>query len=317
MKTKAKMLFAFILNFSFAVLEFVGGLLTGSVAITSDAVHDFGDAFSIGCSLFLEKISEKAPDEKYTYGYARFSVLGSLISCVVLLVGSGFVIYNGVLKIINPTTVNHDGMLVFAVIGLVVNGGAFFITHGSNSLNQRATSLHMLEDLLGWIIVLVGAVVIKYTGFVLLDPVMSLALAVFIIVNACKTLFNAFEVFLEKKPSEICLKHLTEQLCNLDGVLDVHHLHVWSIDGQNNYATLHAVVSENSCQVKKALKEELLRHGVCHATVEVEAEGELCDQITCCPRLECSDGHCHHSHGHNHKHNNSHKHNHRHDNCHH
>ncbi|MBQ8196967.1 MAG: cation transporter [Clostridia bacterium] len=307
LKTKTRLLVAFILNLTFSVLEFVGGILTGSVAITSDAVHDFGDALSIGLSFFLEKLSDKAPDEKYTFGYARFSVLASLISCTILLVGSGLVIYHAINKIITPTPVNYDGMLIFAVVGLVVNGGAFFITHGGTSLNQRATSLHMLEDLLGWVLVLIGAVVIKFTGFILLDPILSLALALFIIFNACKTLFQCFSVFLEKKPRDICLKDLSTWLCAIDGVKDVHHLHVWSMDGQNNFATMHAVSDKDGYEIKTAIKKQLLNFNICHATIELENEMENCDEKNCSFHIERAHACCHHGHNHGNLHEKSNK----------
>ena len=155
MKTEKNILIAFILNLAFSIFEFVGGALTGSVAIVSDAVHDLGDAVSIGASWLLERKSKKQPDEVYTYGYRRFSVMGSLITTVILLVGSGIVIYNAIERIINPVEINYNGMILFAVIGAVVNLIAAFVTKDGDSINQRAVNLHMLEDVLGWLAVLV------------------------------------------------------------------------------------------------------------------------------------------------------------------
>ena len=145
MKTEKNILIAFILNLFFSLLEFVGGALTGSVAIISDAVHDIGDAASIGLSYFLEKKSKKQPDDVFTYGYARYSVIGSLITTVILLFGSVAVIYNGILRIFNPVEINYRGMIVFAVIGVVVNFVAAWFTREGNSLNQKAVNLHMLK----------------------------------------------------------------------------------------------------------------------------------------------------------------------------
>ena len=121
MKTEKNILIAFILNLSFSIIEFVGGAITGSVAIISDAVHDIGDAVSIGISYFLEKKSKKQPDEIYTYGYARYSVIGSVITTLILLFGSCAVIYNAVHRIVNPVKINYDGMIVFAIVGALVN----------------------------------------------------------------------------------------------------------------------------------------------------------------------------------------------------
>ena len=188
MKTEKNILIAFILNLAFSIFEFVGGTLTGSVAIMSDAVHDIGDAVSIGASYFLERKSKKQPDEIYTYGYKRFSVMGSLITTVILLVGSAVVVYNAVLRIINPIEIDYRGMILFAVIGVAVNLVATFFTKDGHSLNQKAVNLHMLEDVLGWIVVLIGAIVMRFTDFAIIDPLMSIGVSVFIFVNAIKNL---------------------------------------------------------------------------------------------------------------------------------
>ena len=128
MKTEKNILIAFILNLSFSIFEFIGGIFTGSVAILSDSVHDIGDAVSIGISYFLEKKSKKQPDKTYTYGYARFSVMGSVITTLILLFGSCAVIYNAVIRIFNPVEINYNGMIIFAVIGAVVNFLAAYFT---------------------------------------------------------------------------------------------------------------------------------------------------------------------------------------------
>ena len=148
MKTKGKIFIAFILNFFFSIFEFIGGIITGSVAIASDAVHDFGDALSIGISYFLEKLSGKKPNEKYTYGYARFSVLGGLITTLILLVSSIIIIYNAILRIITPTVIDYDKMIIFAIVGLIVNLVATYFTHGGKSINQKAVLIFCLQNLI-------------------------------------------------------------------------------------------------------------------------------------------------------------------------
>ena len=199
MKTTRNILIAFILNFAFSVFEFVGGLFTGSVAIVSDAVHDIGDAASIGISYFLERKSKKQPDETYTYGYARFSVIGSVITTLILLFGSCVVIYNAIQRILTPTPIHYNGMIVFAIVGVVVNLAAALFTREGHSLNQKAVNLHMLEDVLGWIVVLVGAIVMRFTDFALIDPLMSIGVAVFILINAVGNLKEVLDLFLEKQ----------------------------------------------------------------------------------------------------------------------
>ena len=200
MKTERNILIAFILNLSFSIFEFIGGIFTGSVAITSDAVHDIGDAVSIGISYFLEKKSKKQPDEKYTYGYARYSIIGGFITTLILLIGSVVMIYNAINRIITPTEINYNGMIVFAVVGVIVNFCAAFFTREGDSLNQKAVNLHMLEDVLGWVVVLVGAVVMRFTNFALIDPIMSIGVSLFIFIKAIKNLKDVADLFLEKTP---------------------------------------------------------------------------------------------------------------------
>ena len=234
MKTKRSILTAFILNFAFSIFEIVGGIFSGSVAIISDAVHDMGDAFSIGVSYFLEKKSGKAPDEVYTYGYGRYSVLGGVITTVILLVGSVFVIINATERIFYPMAIEYNGMIIFAVVGAAVNFVAALVTHGGDSVNLKAVNLHMLEDVLGWVVVLVGAVVIKFTGLDVIDPIMSIGVAVFIFVNAVNNLLDIMDLFLEKAPRGMSVAHIKEHLLELEGVSDVHHIHLWSLDGRSN-----------------------------------------------------------------------------------
>ena len=301
MKTERNILIAFILNFAFSIFEFVGGFFTGSVAIVSDAVHDIGDAASIGISYFLEKKSKKKPDEHYTYGYARYSVIGSVITTLILLVGSVLVIYNAILRIIDPTPINYNGMIIFAVIGAAVNFLAAFFTREGDSLNQKAVNLHMLEDVLGWIVVLVGAVIMRFTDISIIDPLMSIGVAVFIFINAFKNLKEAVDLFLEKTPHGIEIDEICEHLTHIEGVKDVHHVHVWSMDGYNNYATLHVVAEGDAHEIKEAIREELTEHGIAHATLELEAPGEHCHELTCSPKThEGGHGHHHHHHGHHH-----------------
>ena len=296
MKTEKNILIAFLLNLSFSIFEFIGGIFTGSVAIVSDAVHDIGDAASIGASYFLEKKSKKKPDEVYTYGYARYSVVGSVITTLILLFGSALVIYNAAMRIISPVEINYDGMIVFAVVGVIVNFAAAFFTRDGDSLNQKAVNLHMLEDVLGWIVVLIGAVVMRFTDFALIDPIMSVGVAFFILINAIRNLKEAVDLFLEKAPHGIDINEIKEHITEIDGVLDVHHIHIWSMDGQSNFATMHIVTNEEQHRIKDAVREELREHGIGHATLELEAEGEHCHNEHCHIETHSHSGHHHHHH---------------------
>ena len=267
MKTQKNILIAFILNLTFSVFEFFGGIFTGSVAIISDAVHDLGDAASIGASYMLEKKSRRQPDGKYTYGYLRYSVVGGVITTMILLFGSVMVIVNAVGRIISPVEINYNGMIVFAVIGALVNFAAAFVTRDGDSINQKAVNLHMLEDVLGWIVVLIGAIVMRFTDLRVIDPILSIGVAVFILVNAAENLKEVLDVFLEKIPHGISIEEIKEHILALDGVLGVHHIHIWSMDGQSNYATMHIVTNGEPHGIKEAVRAELAEHGIGHTTL--------------------------------------------------
>ena len=294
MKTQKNIFFAFILNLAFSIFEFIGGIITGSVAIMSDAVHDIGDATSIGLSFFLEKKSHKQPDEHYTYGYARYSVIGGAVTTLILLFGSAVVIYNAVARIIHPTPINYNGMILFAVVGVCINFVAAFLTREGDSINQKAVNLHMLEDVLGWLVVLIGALVMRFTDFALLDPLMSIGVALFIVINAIKNLKEAIDLFLEKTPHGITVGEIKEHILEIDGVIDAHHIHVWSMDGQNNYATMHIVTNSDGRRIKQMIREELLEHGIGHVTLELESENEDCHEESCHVEFVSSPGHRHH-----------------------
>lgn len=295
MKTEKNILFAFILNLSFSIFEFIGGIFTGSVAILSDSIHDLGDALSIGISFFLEKKSKKKPDNKYTYGYIRYSVLGGLITTVILLVGSILVIYNAIGRIITPVEVNYKGMIIFAIIGLVTNFIAAYLTKEGDSINQKSVNLHMLEDVLGWAIVLIGAIIMNFTDIKIIDPIMSIGVALFILINTFKNLKQILDLFLEKTPPNIDIEHLKKHLQEIDEVDDIHHIHVWSIDGFNNYATMHIVTKSNNLKkIKEEIRDELKEHGICHAILETE--DEACQDVECNPNFNIEDGNHHHHH---------------------
>ena len=296
MKTEKNIFIAFILNLAFSIFEFLGGIYTGSVAIMSDAVHDLGDAVSIGASYFLEKKSKRQPDNNYTYGYARYSVVGGIITSVTLLIGSVIVIYNAINTILAPVEIKYDSMIFFAVIGVIVNFCAAYITHKGDSLNQKAVNLHMLEDVLGWTVVLIGAVVMKFTNFSLIDPIMSTGVSLFILVNAIRNFRKIMVIFLENTPADIDIEEIKHHVQHIDDVIDVHHVHVWSIDGQHNYATMHIVTNANQHEIKDKIRKELHMRGICHVTLELETEEEFCLDKACNLQTAANAHHYHHHH---------------------
>lgn len=294
MKTDKNILIAFILNISFSIFELIGGVFTRSIAIISDAIHDFGDSISIGVSYFLEKKSKNKADSKYTYGYARYSVLGALITNMVLVAGSSLVIYNAIMRILNPVDINYNGMIVFAIIGTIINFMAAYVTREGDSLNQKAVNLHMLEDVLGWVIVLIGAIIMKFTNLSIIDPIMSIGVALFIVMSASKNFETIISLFLEKTPNDIDLEEIKKHILELNGVIGIHHVHVWSIDGFTNFATMHVVTNSKNKNIKEDIRKELKEHNIEHVTLELENEEEKCSETNCNINKKKIKGHHHH-----------------------
>lgn len=282
MKSERNILIAFILNIVFSIFELIGGIFTNSISIISDAVHDFGDALSVGISLILEKISKKKPDDKYTYGYARYSVLGALITTIVLTIGSIFVILGGINRILNPEIINYDKMIIFAIFGVVVNFLAAYFTREGKSINQKAVNLHMLEDVLGWIVVLIGAILMKFTNISLIDSIMSIGIAIFILINAFRNLKDILDLFLEKTPKNISVEEIKKHLLNIKEIVDVHHIHIWSMDGITNYSTMHIVIEDNNIkELKSKVRNEMSELGISHTTIEIEYKDDNCEEKEC------------------------------------
>lgn len=295
MQTSRKILIAFLLNLSFSIFEAIGGLLTGSIAIVSDAVHDFGDAASIGIAYFLERKSKRQPDANYTYGYARYSVLGAFITTVILLLGSSFIIYESSSRLFNPIPVNYNGMLIFAIFGLIINSLAAYFTHDGNSVNQKSVNLHMLEDVLGWAVVLIGSILMRFTNLAIIDPLMSIGVALFILCHAIRNFKEILDLFLEKTPAGLSTAEINAELLKLKDIKNVHHVHLWSMDGINNLATLHVVTNtKNPEQLKQTIKDKLAKYHINHVTIELETDAIHCPDHDCHPISDAKPHHHHH-----------------------
>ncbi|MBO5952530.1 MAG: cation transporter [Oscillospiraceae bacterium] len=293
MKPDRNIFVAFILNLFFSVFEFVGGTMIGSTAIVSDALHDLGDAMSIGFAFLLEKKSSRKPDDTHTLGYGRYSVLGSLVTTLVLVAGSVAVILNGIHRILNPVQIRYTGMIAFAMIGAAVNLVAALITREGDSLNQKAVNLHMLEDVLGWCVVLVGAVIMKFTDLTVLDPLMSIAVALFVLVHALKNLTRVLDLFLGKTPRGVSVEALRTHLREIEGVLGVGKVQMWSMDGNSCCAAVQVKVLGDNRRIRENIRQELLEHGIGSVTVEVFGEDEPYPEE---PELQTNKHHRHHHH---------------------
>jgi len=294
MKSTKNILIAFILNLSFSIFELIGGIFTNSMAIISDALHDFSDAISIGISYFLEKKSYQKPDHNYTFGYTRYSVLGAIITNLILIVGSILIIYHGFLRLFNPVEVNYNGMFFLAIIGVLINLLAVYFTKDGHSLNQKAVNLHMLEDVLGWIVVFVGSVIMKFSKINIIDIILSLGVSAFIMIHAIKSLKITLDLILEKTPSFIDVEKIKLHLKKNDNIYDIHHIHTWSMDGINNYITMHVVIDGDDFEnIKLKIKDELREFNITHSTIEFEKKDYQCSNKDCHIEIDSNIEHHH------------------------
>jgi len=273
---------AFFLNLFFTLFEIAGGFFTNSMAILSDAVHDLGDCLSLGLAWYFQKIANKGSDSSYSYGYKRFSLLGAIINSIVLTVGSIFILTEAIPRIFHPEKTQAAGMFFLAIVGILVNGLAFFRLKKGSSLNERVVSLHFLEDVLGWVAILVGAIIMYFFNVPFIDPLLSVGIAFFILFNVYKNIRQTLHIILQGIPAEINIDEITEQLQQFKDIEDIHDLHVWSVDGNYNILTVHVVMNklleiEKIAELKRKIRESLKQKGIQHATIEFETSDERCD----------------------------------------
>lgn len=276
---------AFFLNLLFTVIEVVGGLLTNSLAILSDALHDLGDSLSLGLAWYFQRLSHKGRDRKFSYGYRRFSLLGAIINSIVLVVGSVWIVAVAVPRLFDPQEAHAPGMMLLAVGGIAVNGLAVWRLRRGHSLNERVAALHLLEDVLGWVAVLIGAGIIWLTGWHIVDPILSLGIAAFILFNVYRNLRESLGIILQAVPPDLDIAAIGRELGAIPGVASVHDLHVWSLDGERNVLTVHLVLDEvgqaGVMAVKQAVNESMKARGIGHCTIETERPGEECLHRDC------------------------------------
>lgn len=275
---------AFFLNFAFTLLEIVGGIWTNSMAILSDALHDLGDSLSLGIAWYLEKKSGKKPDGKFTFGYSRFSLLGAVINSMVLVGGSALVLVNAIPRIFAPEDVKAEGMLIFAIFGIIVNTAAMLKLKKGSSLNQRTVSWHLLEDALGWAVVLVASIILMFYDIPIIDPILSVAITVYVLYNAVKNLKKAVDIFLQAAPPQFSVEGIEKELMEMLSVKKVYHTHIWSMDGQRNIISTNIVVNDeitrqNIIDIKISVREYLKKKGIIHPTIEIEFECENRDNL--------------------------------------
>ena len=279
--TTSNIRLAFVLNLSFALLEIFGAIWTNSLAILSDAIHDLGDSLSLALAWYLEKYAEKGGDHRFSYGYRRFSLLGALLNTVILIIGSLYVLFQAIPRLLNPEPTNAKGMVVFALVGIAVNGLAVLRLRESKSMNARMVTLHLLEDVFGWIAVLVMSIVMIFTDYYILDPILSILITLFILYNVIRNLKKTLSLFLQAVPESVDILEIEEKLRSLEHVLTTHHTHIWSLDGEHHVLTTHVVLhdqvsTDDVVCIREEIKWHIKKYGFTHSTIEFEIGEEDC-----------------------------------------
>lgn len=265
---------AFLLNFFFSIFEIIGGVLTNSSAILSDAIHDFGDSLSLGLALIFEKKSNKEADKVFTYGYKRLSVISAIINILVLSVGTLIVLKESIERLLSPQPIVAKGMLLFAIIGIAINGLSVLRMKSSVKISEKAVMLHLLEDLFGWIAVLVVSIVVLFTDLYILDPILSLVICFIMLRNIYYNVISIYKIIMQAIPDNIDISEIEDEISNKLNNVNIKTLKIWSLDGESNIASLvisleNIETMQDSIDVKNQLKEILLNHNIIESTIEI------------------------------------------------
>ncbi len=271
----------FFLNFFFTIIEFVGGMLTNSTAIMADAVHDLGDTLSIGMAWYLNRLSKKNSNDEFTYGYYRFSLIGALINGMVLITGSVWVLSEAIPKILEPQMPHAQGMFWLAILGVTVNGYAAWKISKGKTLNERILNWHLMEDVLGWVSVLIVSILLLFFDWPILDPLLSIVFTLFILMNVVKTTCQTIKIFMQSVPDDKMLDDIRNRLASLQHVNAVHHLHLWSLDGEKHVLTAHLEIDQmitaaDQMLIKQEINNQLAEYSLAHTTIEFEMPDEYC-----------------------------------------
>jgi len=299
MSSKTSIWLAFFLNLSYAIVEFIAGGIFGSSAVLADSVHDLGDAIAIGISALLETISNREEDRQYTLGYKRFSLLGAMLTAVILMIGSVLVILENITKIVHPQPVNEEGILWLGIIAVGINILASLVVRKGKTKNESILSLHFLEDTLGWLAVILMAIILRFTDWYILDPLLSLLISIFILTKAVPRFWSALKIFLDAVPEGVDIKKVKNDLEQLDNVASVNQLNLWTMDGLEKNAIIHVCLKriEDMEASKTAIRHYLKDIGFHNITIEVDSDqaSHACHKRDI-HAIESQSGHDHHQH---------------------
>lgn len=273
---KSNIKLAFLLNFFFTIFELIWWFLTNSIAIMSDAIHDFWDTIAIWMAWYLEKKSKKNANENFSYWYKRFKVLWAFINCLILLSWSIFILIEAFKRIANPEPSNAIWMFWLAIIWVIVNAYAYFKTHKASSINERVVSLHLLEDVLWWVAVLVWSIIMYFTNWYIIDSLLSIWIATYILFWVFKNIKTTLLIFMESTPNNINMNEIKQWIEKINWVQKVHDLHIWSLDWEEILFTAHIITDNiNIVKMKNEIKRYLQKEDINHSTLEFE--NKLCE----------------------------------------
>jgi cobalt-zinc-cadmium efflux system protein len=274
----------FLLNGLFTLIEFVGGYLTQSTAIMADAIHDLGDTLSIGSALLLNRLGARASNAKFTYGYRRLSLFGALINAIILTVGCVWILSEALERLAQPIMPNAMGMLYLALLGVIVNAAAAFRLRAGKTLNEKVLNWHLLEDMFGWIVVLIASIVLMFHELAWLDPALSVGFSLFILFNVAKLLWQTLKLFAQSVPDLELADKLRDSLLSVPAVKGIHHFHLWSLDGERHVASAHLEVAsgvhDDYDELKHTISAAVAPLELFHTTFEIEYPGETCRNNT-------------------------------------
>lgn len=280
---RRRLLLALILTGGFMTVEVIGGIISGSLALLADAGHMLTDAAALGLAWWAFWVSQKPADTKRSYGYHRFQVLAALVNGLTLLVIVGWILLEAIRRLEEPGEILGGAMMAVAITGLVVNIIVFLILHGGDrqNLNMKAAAAHVIGDMLGSAGAIIAAIIIIYTGWTPIDPIISVLVALLILKSGWSLVRKSVHILLEGTPDWLDLRRLNDGLkVAVPGVIDAHHVHVWSLTSERSILTMHARIDQDTDAesalkgIKKFLKDE---YAIGHSTIQIELEDCLDD----------------------------------------
>lgn len=275
-----RVMIALVLTGAFMIVEVVGGIISGSLALLADAGHMLTDTMALALAAMAFHVSKRPPDGKLTFGYQRFQILAAFVNGLSLLAIVGWILFEAVNRFINPNEILAETMLVVAAAGLVVNLISFAVLHTGDqeNLNIRGAALHVAGDLLGSVAAIVAALVIIYTGWTLIDPILSVAVAMLILKSAWSLVKRSGHILLEGAPEWLNVQMMQDRIvAGVAGVGEIHHVHIWGLTPQELMLTMHMSISddaESQSEVIRQTKQFLkVEYGIGHSTIEVDVDG--------------------------------------------